>query len=580
MELLTSSCKRCAKAGRKCEGFPQDFEQAIATDSIEEMVRLPERSGDSVDGEYFDSGLPIRLESSTNQELRFLGFFYQRTAPHISGFFDGDFYNKFLLQAGQYEPAIRYAMMACGAMHEHYEFEVVPALDKRSGAMLAPPKPPFALSSYNKAISALMKQLSSGTGSVESVTMCCLLFTCLECLRGDPQSAAAHLRSGGSILASWMSRNKTIRGSVADPPYQTPSTSDPHWIHDNLIPIFQRLGSHVMTAGRISSTEFNTLVREDLSQNDPMLAGFETIDQARNTLMNLCALAARYVRLLAQNKYDRTTTEEEIRALLGLRQKVANWDRAMSEFLKSTDDATRNSRRALVLLIQRRCYNPVLGTALLPSQCAFDDYNEDYTFVVRSGERLLNRALSTVPLDDRELETFSFEEGITPACYYVATKCRDPILRRVAVRLLKEGPARQGIWNSRLFAKVAERHIEIEENYKSTPPTAPHSPMDPNMVDPSLVDTELYNNPSLPMTPESLAEPSWAPSVDSLPRQALTNYSNLKKGASSIPEEARIHVADIRESPDGNPHQHSVTFLSRPNGLQADWKIWTEQVVI
>lgn len=519
--------------------------------------------------------MPVRLESTTEQELRFLEFFYQRTAPHISGFFDNDFYNKFLLQAGQYEPSIRYAMMACGAMHEHYEFEVVPAINRKNAAVAdAPPKPPFALASYNKAISALMKQLSSSAGSVESVAMCCLLFVCLECLRGDPQSAAAHLRSGGSILASWLSRNKTIKGCVTEPPYPTPSTTDPGWVHTNLIPIFQRLGSHVSTAGQISSAEFNSL-KDNLDRTDAHLDRFDSIMEARNSLLSLCALASRYVVSLAQNKYDRTMTGEEIDALMAVRQKMRNWDKAYGDFLDEADVAIRNSRRALVLWIQRRCYNVALGTALLPDQCAYDSYMEDYTFIVRNGERLYSRTNVSPVLRDAELSTFSLEEGITPACYFVASTCRDPILRRVAIRLLRQGPARQGIWNALLFASVAERIVEFEESLEGI--LTPTSSASSHGQEEGTSNSELA---PLPIPRASSSESTTTPVPNTDQKQAFLNRAPSRQTAASIPEAARIHLADIKESPDGDPHRHSVTFMTRPDGLHGDWQTWTEQIVL
>lgn len=466
-------------------------------------------------------------------------------------------------------------MMACGAMHEHYEFEVVPAINRKNKAVAAPPKPPFALASYNKAISAVMDQLSSSKGSVESVAMCCLLFVCLECLRGDPQSAAAHLRSGGSILASWVSRNKTIKGCITEPPYSTPSTSDPAWVHTNLIPIFQRLGSHVATAGRITSAEFNSLVKHNLATTDPLLDGFDNIMDARNSLLNLCALASRYVIHLAHNKYDGANTNQEIQGLMGMRQRMLHWDQAYREFLDEADTATRNSRRALVLWIQRRCYNVALGTSLLPAQCAYDSYMEDFAFIVRNGERLYSRTDAIPTLGDAELSTFSLEEGITPACYFVASTCRDPTLRRVAIKLLRQGPARQGIWNALLFARVAERIVEFEEGYGVA--LTPCSSVAISRTDASRSDDGIT---ALPTPRASSSESTTTAVCDAFHQPAFLNRASTVKTAASIPEAARIHLADIKESPDSDPHRHTVTFMTRPDGLQGSWRTWTEQVVL
>lgn len=530
------------------------------------------------------SGLPIRLGSTGQTELRFLEFFYRRTAPHISGFYDNDFYNRLLLQAGQHEPAIRYAMMACGAMHEHYEFKVVPALEDRSQSTFALPTPPLAFASYNKAISALMKQLASGSGSVETVVMCCLLFTCLECLRGDPESAAAHLRSGGSILASWLSRKKTIKGYERQPPLNTPSSNDPSLVRDTLIPIFQRLGSHIAAVPVLSNACFSNLMRDDLATNDEILSGFQNLPQARNSLLGLLELAMRYVQGLALSKYERVLSEEEVKALLGVRQRFINWDRSYAELLKATDETTRNSRRALVLLIHRRGVDVILKTLLFTGQCALDEYMADFDFIVRSGKSILDGSASN-GLADPQLGIFSLEEGMTMACYYVASRCRNPVLRRDAIKLLRQGPARQGFYNARLFAEVANRIVEYEENYvHETSLAALLSSASPYLqstqpASPSLAGSHALGHAFLAW-PDAPVDRMSHPDVESSLEQSVAYYSDLKRAASLIPEEARIHVVDIQENQGESHNHHIVTYMAKPDGLQTDWKIWTEHIFI
>lgn len=58
---------------------------------------------------------------------------------------------------------------------------------------------------------------------------------------------------------------------------------------------------------------------------------------------------------------------------------------------------------------------------------------------------------------------FSLDNGVIIPLYDVATLCRDPILRRRAIRLLRSAPRREGIFDSQLFAIVAERVIAVEE---------------------------------------------------------------------------------------------------------------------
>lgn len=48
--------------------------------------------------------------------------------------------------------------------------------------------------------------------------------------------------------------------------------------------------------------------------------------------------------------------------------------------------------------------------------------------------------------------------GVLGPLYLVAMRCRDRVVRREAVRL----PGGEGLWDSRLFARAAERVVGIE----------------------------------------------------------------------------------------------------------------------
>ena len=58
---------------------------------------------------------------------------------------------------------------------------------------------------------------------------------------------------------------------------------------------------------------------------------------------------------------------------------------------------------------------------------------------------------------------FSLDTTIILPLYFVAAKCRHPSLRRKSVLLLKSASRQEGILNSSLTGRIAERLIEIEE---------------------------------------------------------------------------------------------------------------------
>jgi hypothetical protein len=59
--------------------------------------------------------------------------------------------------------------------------------------------------------------------------------------------------------------------------------------------------------------------------------------------------------------------------------------------------------------------------------------------------------------------TFSLSLGLISPLYITVTRCRDPSIRRRALYLLYTCNRKEGIWDSRLAAHVAQRIVEVEE---------------------------------------------------------------------------------------------------------------------
>lgn len=59
--------------------------------------------------------------------------------------------------------------------------------------------------------------------------------------------------------------------------------------------------------------------------------------------------------------------------------------------------------------------------------------------------------------------SFSADLGIVPPLYVVATKCRNPVIRRQAIQLLRSSSRREGMWDSELVARIGTWIMDIEE---------------------------------------------------------------------------------------------------------------------
>jgi hypothetical protein len=103
--------------------------------------------------------------------------------------------------------------------------------------------------------------------------------------------------------------------------------------------------------------------------------------------------------------------------------------------------------------------------AIINSQNTLVDGQMAWDPIVPVFEKIVNLAEEVISTDksDPQQPVFSTDIGIIGPLYSVVSGCRDPVIRRRAIGIMKAAPRQEGIWNSLLVARVAERVVEIEE---------------------------------------------------------------------------------------------------------------------
>lgn len=160
-------------------------------------------------------------EQGEHAERQALDYFKSVSAPGLASHFDAEFWSRIVLQIGQTEPAIRHAMIAVGALNEQRERQTrsIPVRALLVNDPLAADVPrlpkqqqqndPLALVHYNKAILHLSERMKSTTSDTADIALlACLLFVCVEMLRGDDCPAMKHVKSGITIALSAAARSK------------------------------------------------------------------------------------------------------------------------------------------------------------------------------------------------------------------------------------------------------------------------------------------------------------------------------------------------------------------------------------
>lgn len=186
------ACRRCVSTGRVCDGYgvwggggtPYGHRQqtiVVSTDGT--VAPTPTAS------------IPILAAGA--EERDYFEWFKCRTATKIPGIFVLSFWDTLLIQACSSQPAVWHAVLTLSAVHKGNTGGV----SGRSRHHAIDEQERFMLQQYTKAISRLQPHFSNqDRSSVRIALITCMVFICLECLRGRFKTAQTHLRNGLMIL--------------------------------------------------------------------------------------------------------------------------------------------------------------------------------------------------------------------------------------------------------------------------------------------------------------------------------------------------------------------------------------------
>jgi hypothetical protein len=180
--------------------------------------------------------------SELGEHLVYFEFYCRCAATSIASSFDRDFWSGTVLQLAQSEPAVRNAVAALGFL-----VKTEPGSLKHARSLSTMENRKTLLFHYNEAVRSLVDRMSEPSYSVEIGLVTCVLFMCIECLRGDYPAAFMHLHSGLKVIAQM--------GSSPSIPLAR-SVADPELVVNRLAPIFTR----AITNGLLFGAPFEPLL--------------------------------------------------------------------------------------------------------------------------------------------------------------------------------------------------------------------------------------------------------------------------------------------------------------------------------
>jgi hypothetical protein len=302
----------------------------------------------------------------------------------------------------------------------------------------------FALQQYNRAILSLKQRLSEGQESIEVALMCCVLFICLECLRGNREWVLSHLQNGLNILAQARAKQSDLRNVKC---YSFGSD----FVEQKLSQIFSRLLAQLtLLAKPISDTSAVDALDQGAIVMVPSI--FNNLFEAKASIDTLVMSSLQFVQSTIDNKYITLPTTSARIQQLELQTQFQQWLCSFETLIKFTKTFNHQS---LLLHIQYRATYIWLSTCLISNETIFDTYMEDFESIVTCAQHL------AATLNTRSL--FTLDMAIIPPLYLTAIKCRSPWIRHKAAEQLDTIPGREGLWDAKIHAKVAKRVIAIEE---------------------------------------------------------------------------------------------------------------------
>lgn len=410
------SCTNCVTKGLRCYGRDTDHSSRIIRPVYLDIDHFRSTFLRATPSSPFD-----RLEQHA------LYFFQNQTLPLLCAVFPSQIWAQALLAVAQSVPAIKHLVIAISAYHlaQHTRSTT----EASNSAMM------YALQNYTKATRSVREIIDSEKPPIKIIKLACIIFIILEYLRGDRQATVLHLSIGMRLLnysrcfAELDSFERDIDCTLSGLSFIQSLHGRPR---DSQLPALGCLPEPMVDA-----------------------TPFASISEARASIMHLCSRSFRISRQM-----------EEQQSPLQSPDALSEQNQLMTQFqLWSTkvDKITINNEadeKAIELL---KAYHINSHIALLTSttqyQTSFDQYNSMFRSVIDILDRVVDSLLSP----SGEPVPFSVNLAIIPCLFFAVTKCRHPQMRRRALSILRRAPQREGLWDARQAALVAEHVIKLEE---------------------------------------------------------------------------------------------------------------------
>ncbi|QKX63254.1 uncharacterized protein TRUGW13939_10423 [Talaromyces rugulosus] len=376
-------------------------------------------------------------------------WFQQYTVNKIPGLFSFKFWSSLLPRACYSEPAILHAVLALTSAHKYEQLETTSSLSTDEK---------FTLEAYGKAIHCLRTDfgLKSNT-SLKVILIACIVFVCLEIVQQHHATAITHLANGLRLI-------EQLERSLAA---EAQPLFDHHEPEGLIFQMFLRLKLQVNMLGYCY--DFSSYINNSLSAYR-IPGRFLSMLEARK-YMDILISRAFELEYLFQKACFRERAERGLKDnQISLRSDLDLWLQAfISSFLQ--DKAASNNWNKVAYNILRMYHDMAY---VMAETCLSAHQEMLFDYQVERFLSILTYAINTItisaglqepilPEATAKMQKSIVDIGWIPVLYYTATRCRVARIRLHAIRILELTSHREGMWDARVAAQVAQEVMRIEE---------------------------------------------------------------------------------------------------------------------
>jgi len=338
-------------------------------------------------------------------------------------------------------PAVWHAAVALGSIQRNY-------LDRSENHRQDDTTPLFH---YNRAIQLLLNQTIEDSTETTAITLLvCYLFTCFDHLAGNYVQAVSHLRGGVELLRN-IDRAMLAKNNARE---------DVRTLICEVSKQIRRLDIQAIiflidwTPADIQETP--------VPQFTPPDSAFRSLNEAADRLHILVAQVMK-LRNTEQKIPPMGTVSPPVPSPIKdiLFRQLTSWLCIFANMLQQGNMNSNNTGSQSHRLISLLRVQHTIACILL--HCSGPGREIDYDNFLPEFQQSIALARDAAAVNEPK-GTFTPEVGIIPVLYTIGVKCRHPAIRREVLRILRQQPMREAVWDSFSAARVVERVIEIEEN--------------------------------------------------------------------------------------------------------------------